>query len=63
MRFQSFKNDLFSYQSKELDRELMVKEENKSIDASISKFLRLLSGHFERPSSLNTLEYLIRRYK
>ncbi|XP_050386752.1 uncharacterized protein At3g06530 isoform X2 [Argentina anserina] len=62
-RFRNFKNDLFSYQSKELDRELMVKEENKRIDASISKFLRLLSGHFELPSSLKTLEYLIRRYK
>nr|XP_011470044.1 PREDICTED: uncharacterized protein At3g06530 isoform X2 [Fragaria vesca subsp. vesca] len=62
-RFRNFKNDLFSYQSKELDRELMGKEENKSIDVSISKFLRLLSGHFELPSSLKTLEYLIRRYK
>ncbi|KAM5557014.1 uncharacterized protein ABKV19_024415 [Rosa sericea] len=62
-RFRNFKSDLFSYQSKELDRELMEVEENKRIDASISKYLRLLSGHFELPSSLKTLEYLVRRYK
>ncbi|KAK9913977.1 hypothetical protein M0R45_037776 [Rubus argutus] len=62
-RFRNFKNDLFSYQSKELNRELMGVEENKRIDASISKYLRLLSGLFELPSSLKTLEFLVRRYK
>ncbi|KAL8520276.1 hypothetical protein ACS0TY_010994 [Phlomoides rotata] len=62
-RFRNYKNDLFSYQSKELDRELVGQEENKRINASISSYLRLLSGYLESHSALKTLEYLIRRYK
>ena len=62
-RFRNYKNDLFSHKSRELDRELMGIEENNRINASISSYLRLLSGHFQLPSSLKTLEYLIRRYK
>ncbi|KAL2248561.1 UNVERIFIED_CONTAM: hypothetical protein Sindi_2329800, partial [Sesamum indicum] len=61
-RFRNYKNDLFSYQSKELDRELVGQEENNRINASISSYLRLLSGYLESHSSLKTLEYLIRRY-
>lgn len=61
--FQNYKNDLFSYKSRELDRELMGMEENNRINASINSYLRLLSGHLQLPSSLKTLEYLIRRYK
>ncbi|XP_021845733.2 uncharacterized protein At3g06530 isoform X2 [Spinacia oleracea] len=38
-------------------------EENKRIDASISSYMRLISGHFQSQSALKTLEYLIRRYK
>lgn len=38
-------------------------EENNKINATISSYLRLLSGHLELPASLKTLEYLIRRYK
>lgn len=62
-RFKNYKNDLFSHKSRELDRELTGIEENNKINASISLYLRLLSGHFELPSALKTLEYLIRRYK
>ncbi|XP_043702690.1 uncharacterized protein At3g06530-like [Telopea speciosissima] len=62
-RFSSYKNDLFSHKSRELDRELMGVEENKRINSSISSFLRLLSGHLQLHSALKTLEYLIRRYK
>ncbi|XP_038896984.1 uncharacterized protein At3g06530 [Benincasa hispida] len=62
-RFRNYKNNLFSYKSREQDRELMSEEENKRINATISSFLRLISGHFQQPSSLKTLEYLIRRYK
>ncbi|KAL3837868.1 hypothetical protein ACJIZ3_022459 [Penstemon smallii] len=62
-RFRNFKNDLFSHQSKEVDRELVNVEENKLIDASIGSYLRLLSGYLESHSALKTLEYLIRRYK
>lgn len=62
-RFSNYKSDLFSYQSKELDRELVGQEENKRINASISSYLRLLSGYLELHSALKTLEYLIRRYK
>ncbi|KAI4332818.1 hypothetical protein L6164_017696 [Bauhinia variegata] len=62
-RFRNYKNDLFSYRSKELDRELMGIEENNQINVSIASYLRLLSGYFHLPSALKTLEYLIRRYK
>ncbi|CAA0830720.1 Uncharacterized protein SHERM_26110 [Striga hermonthica] len=63
VRFGIYKNDLFSHQSKELDRELVGQDENKRIDVSISSYLRLLSGYLEFSSALKTLEYLIRRYK
>ncbi|XP_057776784.1 uncharacterized protein At3g06530 isoform X2 [Salvia miltiorrhiza] len=62
-RFRNYKNDLFSFQSKELDRELVGQEENKRINASLGSYLRLLSGYLELHSALKTLEYLIRRYK
>ncbi|EPS73231.1 hypothetical protein M569_01522 [Genlisea aurea] len=62
-RFKNYKSDLFSHQSKELDRELLGLEENNRINASISSYLRLLSGYIELGSALKTLEYLIRRYK
>ncbi|KAL2932885.1 hypothetical protein RDABS01_016004 [Bienertia sinuspersici] len=62
-RFRNYKHDLFSHKSRDLDRELMSIEENNHINASISSYLRLLSGHFESPSAFKTLEYLIRRYK
>ncbi|KAH9678611.1 hypothetical protein KPL71_025786 [Citrus sinensis] len=62
-RFRDYKNDLFSHKSKDLDRELMGIEENNKINATISSYLRLLSGHLQLPASLKTLEYLIRRYK
>ncbi|CAN4080724.1 unnamed protein product [Withania somnifera] len=62
-RFNKYKNDLFSYGSRELDRELLGIEENNRINASICSYLQLLSGYFELSASLKTLEYLIRRYK
>lgn len=62
-RFRNHKHDLFSHKSRDLDRELMGIEENKRINASISSYLRLLSGYFHSPSAFKTLEYLIRRYK
>ncbi|KAJ4893034.1 Uncharacterized protein Rs2_19828 [Raphanus sativus] len=62
-RFKNFVSDLFSHKSREIDRELLGKEENARIDASISSYLRLLSGYLQFRASLETLEYLIRRYK
>ncbi|XP_048636041.1 uncharacterized protein At3g06530-like isoform X1 [Brassica napus] len=62
-RFKNFVSDLFSHKSREIDRELLGKEENAKIDASISSYLRLLSGYLQFRASLETLEYLIRRYK
>uniref|UniRef100_A0A1J3J391 Uncharacterized protein n=1 Tax=Noccaea caerulescens TaxID=107243 RepID=A0A1J3J391_NOCCA len=62
-RFKNYLNDLFSHRSKEIDRELLGKEENARINASISSYLRLLSGYLQFRASLETLEYLIRRYK
>lgn len=63
VRFRNYKNDLFSLKSKELDRELLTKDENDRVNVSVSSYLRLLSGHLQHPASLSTLEYLIRRYK
>ncbi|XP_062092226.1 uncharacterized protein At3g06530 [Humulus lupulus] len=62
-QFRNYKNDLFSHKSRELDRELLGIEENNRINGTISSYLRLISIHFQLPSSLKTLEYLIRRYK
>ncbi|XP_075111294.1 uncharacterized protein At3g06530 isoform X2 [Nicotiana tabacum] len=62
-KFNKYKNDLFSYGSRELDRNLMGIDENNRINASISSYLHLLSGYFELSAALKTLEYLIRRYK
>ncbi|KAK8636151.1 hypothetical protein V6N13_004859 [Hibiscus sabdariffa] len=62
-RFRNYNNDLFRLKSTELDRELMGVDDNNQINASISSYLRLLSGHLQLPASLTTLEYLIRRYK
>lgn len=62
-RFESYKNNLFSEKSREIDRELKGIEENNQINLSISSYLRLLSGYLELPAALKTLEYLIRRYK
>lgn len=62
-RFRNYRNDLFSHKSREMDRELMGIEENNRINATISSYLRLISIHFQLPSSIKTLEYLIRRYK
>lgn len=62
-RFRNYKNDLFSFQSKEVDRELLDREENKRISATVGSYLRLLSGYLELNSAVKTLEYLVRRYK
>ncbi|WCJ36431.1 ARM repeat superfamily protein [Euphorbia peplus] len=62
-RFGKYSNDLFSHKSRDMNRELMRPDENSQIDATISSYLRLLSGHLQLPASHKTLEYLIRRYK
>ncbi|KFK38114.1 hypothetical protein AALP_AA3G071300 [Arabis alpina] len=62
-RFRNYINDLFSHKSRETNRESLGIEENARINATISSYLRLLSGYFQFHASLETLEYLIRRYK
>jgi len=62
-RFRNYKNSLFSPQSKELDRGLKTEDENKQLNSLINPYLRLISGYFNLPSALQTLEYLIRVYK
>ncbi|CAN8269591.1 unnamed protein product [Cochlearia groenlandica] len=62
-RFKNYMNDLFSHKSRDVDRELLGKDDNSRIDALISSYLRLLSGYLQFRASLETLEYLIRRYK
>ncbi|XP_026432640.1 uncharacterized protein At3g06530-like isoform X2 [Papaver somniferum] len=62
LRFEAYKNSLFSYKSRELNRVLQGRVENEEIDVSISSYLRLLSGYLLVDSALHTLEYLVRRY-
>ncbi|KAI3912933.1 hypothetical protein MKW92_025813 [Papaver armeniacum] len=62
LRFEAYKNSLFSYKSRELNRLLQGRVENEEIDVSISSYLRLLSGYLLVDSALHTLEYLVRRY-
>ncbi|KAI3862328.1 hypothetical protein MKX03_036895 [Papaver bracteatum] len=62
LRFEAYRNSLFSYKSRELNRNLLGKVENEEIDVSISSYLRLLSGYLLVDSALHTLEYLVRRY-
>jgi len=62
-RFRNYKIGLFSPQSKELDRGLKTGDENKQLNALLNQYLKLLSGHFNLPAALQTLEYLIRVYK
>ncbi|RZC48060.1 hypothetical protein C5167_040997 [Papaver somniferum] len=62
LRFEAYKNSLFSYKSRELNRALQGRVENEEIDVSISSYLRLLSGYLLVDSALHTLEYLVRRY-
>lgn len=45
-RFRNYKSDLFSYKSREFDRELMGIEENNYINVLISLYLRLFFGYF-----------------
>lgn len=62
-RFRNYKNSLFSPKSKELDRGLKTEDENKQLNSLINPYLRLISGYFNLPAALQTLEYLIRVYK
>ncbi|KAI3994953.1 hypothetical protein MKX01_038236 [Papaver californicum] len=62
VRFGAYKNSLFSYKSRELNRGLQGRVENEEINVSISSYLRLLSGYLLVDSALHTLEYLVRRY-
>ncbi|KAI3978430.1 hypothetical protein MKX01_013228 [Papaver californicum] len=62
VRLGAYKNSLFSYKSRELNRGLQGRVENEEINVSISSYLRLLSGYLLVDSALHTLEYLVRRY-
>mmetsp|Transcript_3362 Transcript_3362/g.7871 ORF Transcript_3362/g.7871 Transcript_3362/m.7871 type:complete len:461 (-) Transcript_3362:20-1402(-) len=62
-RFEAYSRTLFSRNASEVNRELLDKEANVKMDASITGYLRLLSGFFLTAAATKTLEYLIRRYK
>ena len=62
-RFGRYKDTLFCQTSLELDRGKMVQKEADKLNRSVCSYLRLLSGNFELPAALKTVEYLIRRYE
>ncbi|KAJ3185328.1 HEAT repeat-containing protein 1 [Gaertneriomyces sp. JEL0708] len=61
--FADFEHTLFSDHVKSLDRTLQSAEDNAKLDASISKFLRILSPYLLQPSSFKALEWLLRRFR
>ncbi|GMH96677.1 hypothetical protein TrST_g5279 [Triparma strigata] len=59
----SFAEIIASPQTVNLERRLMTEEQNKGIDAKVEKLLLHLTPYLStHPSTLNVLEYLIRRY-
>lgn len=62
-RFEAYSRTLFSRNASEVNRELLDKDANLKLDASLNGYLRLLSGFFTTAPAFKTLEYLVRRYK
>ncbi|KAJ3055954.1 HEAT repeat-containing protein 1, partial [Rhizophlyctis rosea] len=62
-RFAEFEETLFAEGIKSFDRTLQTKADNAKLDASIQKFLRLLSPYFLQQSSFKVLEWLLRRFR
>ena len=62
-RFKPFAGSLFSRAAITLVRDQLTKEENAKLDASLTAFLRLLSGFYLTSAAFQVLEFLVRRYK
>ncbi|KXZ53244.1 hypothetical protein GPECTOR_7g1138 [Gonium pectorale] len=62
-RFRSYRDNLFSRGSVELNPDLQSAEFLAKVDERVQGFCRLLSNHFLTPAAFKALEYLIRRYK
>ena len=61
-RFSSYNESLFSEESVSISRESRTKEFNKSLDETISQYLKLVAPFFLLNPAHKTLEYLIRHY-
>eukprot|EP01031_Cornospumella_fuschlensis_P040537 gene40537-49412_t len=62
-RFAPFLSSLFHSSSVDFQRELKTKDENKTLNDEIHRFLDLISLWIDEPNSHLTLEYLLRRYR
>ncbi|XP_076255308.1 HEAT repeat containing 1 homolog l(2)k09022 [Rhynchophorus ferrugineus] len=60
--FEEFRKSLFHITSKNFERSIQTKEDNKKVDKAIKRFLLLLSPYFMINSSHKALEWLIYRY-
>ena len=62
-RFQQYEQTLFSFASKDINRDLQTRSENAQLDISVNSYLQLLSPYFMLRPAHKTLEYLIRKYR
>ncbi|KAJ3329702.1 HEAT repeat-containing protein 1 [Blyttiomyces sp. JEL0837] len=61
--FAVFEETLFSETIKNMERNLLTRDENEQLDSIVESFLLKLSAHILRPGALKTLEWLIRRFR
>lgn len=61
-RYKVFADNLFSPQSKDEDRTQMSSQENQDLDATIHRFLRLVSGKLLLSPAQKAIEWLVRRF-
>ncbi|KAF3490614.1 U3 small nucleolar RNA-associated protein 10 [Arthroderma uncinatum] len=62
-RFQPFRQNLFSEQSKVEDRGQMTASQNKDLDAIIGEFLALVGGRLLLNPAVKAVDWLIRRFR
>ena len=56
-------NNLFSDQSKRLDRSQMTKLQNEQVDVALEGFLALVGAKLQLKPALRSVEWLIRRFR
>ena len=62
-RFDNFKRNLFSPQSKNQDRTQMTTDENAALDTVLEAFLGLIGSKLLLRPAIKAVEWLVRRFK
>ena len=62
-RFLSFSNNLFSEDSKAVDRGQLTQTENEELDGVVQRFLGLIQGRLLLKPAQKSVEWLVRRWK